>query len=71
MSAEGDVCRDCGIAEAWAWGTCRECLRSIAREEYGGPRAQQHLPGCTLAHVDHGPRDEAELLDVLRRMEAL
>lgn len=69
VRTEGSVCRDCGIAEAFAWGSCRECLRWIVREEYGGPAAQQHVPGCSLAQGGRsGPRDEAEMLGVLRRM---
>ncbi len=67
VSAEDSFCRDCRIAESVARGSCRECLRWIIREDYGGPRASQHVPGCSLAtSVDYGPRDEAETLDVLR-----
>jgi hypothetical protein len=66
--AEGDVCRDCRIAESFARGSCRECLRWIMREEYGGPRAMQHVAGCSLAEsLEYAPRDEAEMFDVLRR----
>lgn len=70
--AEGDVCRDCRIAESFARGSCRECLRWIMREEYGGPRAQQHLPGCSLAEGrGYTPRNREELMDVLRRNGSL
>jgi hypothetical protein len=38
------------------------------REEYGGPRAMQHVAGCSLAEsLEYAPRDEAEMFDVLRR----
>jgi ribosomal protein S14 len=68
----GGLCRDCLLDELAAKGSCRECLRWIMREEYGGPRAQQHLPGCSLAEGrGYTPRNREELMDVLRRNGSL
>jgi len=49
-------CRACDIAHVTARSSCRECGASILREEFAGPRASQHKPGCSLATSDdYGP----------------
>lgn len=42
-------CRDCDIDYIQARGACRECLRWLMREEFAGPLAEQHAPGCSLS----------------------
>lgn len=54
-------CRDCDIEYLIVSGSCRECARAVWREEYGGPIAQQHADGCSLANDPHyGPRTPEE-----------
>ena len=55
-------CRDCDIEYVCARGSCRSCLRWMIREEYGGPIALQHAPGCPLIGVaEYYPRTPEEI----------
>ena len=58
-------CRDCDIEYVGARGSCRECGVFIMREDFGGPRASQHRPTCTLKdNPEYWARDERELSDL-------
>lgn len=55
-------CRDCDQEYVVASSSCRECARWMWREEFGGPIAQQHAAGCSLANdPDYAPRTPEEL----------
>ena len=68
-------CRDCGLDEAFAQGSCRECLTwlidpasPVVNPGAVPPVREQHKPGCSLRDVDDcGPLDDA---DVRRIMDA-
>lgn len=68
-------CRDCGLDEAFAQGSCRECLTflispdsPVVKPGAVRPVREQHKPGCSLRDVDDcGPLDDA---DVRRIMDA-
>lgn len=60
-------CRDCDIDYVTARSSCRYCLRFMIREEYGGPRDQQHAPGCRLiGSREYFPRTPEEISLVLQ-----
>jgi len=45
-------CSSCAMDYLISAGACRECHTAMLREDWFGPRASQHVQGCSLATSD-------------------
>ncbi len=54
-------CRSCDIDYLTASSACRECHKSIWREDMFDAKETQHKAGCSLStSADYGPRNDDE-----------